>query len=219
MTMRFQLVIFLLTLLAYDTFAQDSTNKSFYANGQLRGFHIKKDSVTVYEKVFYENGSTSGEGIARLINGKYRPIQYKSFYEDGSIKVLTCDTSTTIYNPDGKISSHFQLKNGLKNGNSVFYLEDKLYFTLQFINDKRDGLQISYDLDTGKKSLEETYKNDKKFGVTKHYNKDGRIIKEIYYNDDCPTMAVYFDKNGKVTKKLKTKQEVWLQEGKPLNCK
>jgi antitoxin component YwqK of YwqJK toxin-antitoxin module len=217
--MKFQLVIYLLTLIACDTFAQDSTNKSFYPNGQLRGFHIKKDSVTVYEKVFYENGSTNGEGIARLIKGKYRPIQYKSFYEDGSIKVLTCDTSTTIYNPDGKISSHFQLINGLKNGNSFFYLEDKLYITIQFKNDKRDGLLISYDLDTGKKSLVETYKNDKKFGSTKHFDKSGRITKEIYYDDDCPVRAIYLDKNGKVTKTLKTKQEVWLQEGKPLNCK
>jgi antitoxin component YwqK of YwqJK toxin-antitoxin module len=123
--MRFQFLIFLLTLLTCDIFAQDSTNKSFYPNGQLRGFQIKKDSVTVYEKVFYENALTEGEGIARLINGKFRPIQYKSFYEDGSIKVLTCDTS--IYDPDGKISSHAQLKNGLKSGNYVSYLDGKLF--------------------------------------------------------------------------------------------
>ena len=195
--MRFLTIFLVLVIFSCDCHSQDSINKIYYPGHQLKSFQIKKrDTSTIYEKDFYESGKVVGEGLGILTNGKYKPIQYKTYYENGVLKSNICDTVDVAYESDGRIYLHTQKVNGLKNGESQYYLENKLCSIINYKSDKRDGLSIVYDIKTGKKAFEENYQNGIQVGPSKYYDENGQLNKEVFHEGSL-VKVIYYDKNSK----------------------
>lgn len=217
--MRFITVLLLFSSFASVCYSQDSINKIYYTSGHLKSFQVKKDGSTLYEKDFFENGMVSGEGLGRLMNGKFQATQFKKYYENGSLNSSLCDSLFIAYEEDGKIYMHTELVKGIKNGEDRYYLANRLYTTEQYKNGKKNGLSIIYDLKTGKKAVIENYQNGIQVGSSKHYDNDGHITKEIYYDGECPIKAIYFDINSKPVKIVTDRNELKLTENNSFKCK
>lgn len=216
--MRLLIIIFFLTT-SKTCLCQDSTNKIYYPSGQLKSFQIKKDSQNIYEKDFYENGKVSGEGFGSFTNGKYNAKNYKRYYETGILKATFTDTLLEAFEEDGRIYMHVEMENGIKNGEFRSYLVNKLSMIMHYKNGKKDGVSKSFNIKTGKVSMEENFKNGLQTGPARHYDENGKLTKEIFYEGDCPVKAIYYDKSSKPIKTVTDKMKLKLNEGVSFNCK
>ena len=216
--MRLLTTIFFLSTFN-SCFGQDSSNIIYYPSGQLKSFQIKTDSQNIYEKDFYENGAVSGEGFGYFKNGKYAAKSFKRYYETGILRATFTDTLLEAFEEDGSIYMHVEMINGIKNGEFRHYLVNKLSMLTHYKNGKKDGLSTTFNVKTGKVSTEETFKDDKLIGPTKHYDENGKITKEVFYEGDCPIKAIYYDKNLKPLKTITDKLQLKLNEGVSFNCK
>ena len=216
--MRLLFIIFFI-LISKASFCQDSTNKIYYPSGQLKSFQIKRDSLNIYEKDFYENGKVSGEGFGSFTNGKYNAKNYKRYYETGILKATFTDTLLEAFEEDGRIYMHVEMFNGIKNGEFRSYLVNKLSMVMHYKNGKKDGLLKSFNVKTGKISMEENYKDDKQTGPSRHYDENGKIKKEVFYEEDCPIKVIYYGKNSNPIKIVTDKMKLKLVEGVSFNCK
>ncbi len=194
--MRFLTIFLLFMTVSCDCHSQDSTHKMYYPGGQLKSFQIRRDSSLVYEKDFYESGKLAGEGLGSIAKGKYIPKQFKMYYENGVLKSNNCDSVLVEYDSVGRMYLHIPKVNGVMNGESQYYLENKLGSVINYKNGKRDGLTIVYDLKTGMKAFEENYKNGIQVGSSKYYDEKGQLQKEVFHQG-LLVKVIYYDKNLK----------------------
>lgn len=148
-----------------------------------------------YKRYYYENGNISSEGY--LVDGK--PEGYwKSYYPDGKIrsegnrKNFCLDSTWIFYNEKGDTIKIVNYKNNKKNGLCLTYewkYDEKgrktgggLLSKEIFIDDKREGNAYYYENNRLVKEI--PYKNNKKWGIAREYDKDGNVIAIIEYVND-----------------------------------
>ncbi|HEY4336670.1 MAG TPA: hypothetical protein VGM89_12250 [Puia sp.] len=212
----------LLTLCLFSvlgSFAQDTT-RLYYLSGKLAALQVrqKPDTTILWERDLFESGQLRGE-LTAIKEGTKRAIILKMVeYDDsGRLRAQINNTASIRYEPDGSIFEIAPLKNHRRNGTAKTYIDKKLYFAVDYKDDKKDGWQISYDTD-GSISSKTMYKEDKQDGPTVFYNKNGKLKKTIAYAAGCPVKVTYYDATGKPTKTLLDKKTIYLKEGKPIGC-
>lgn len=216
--MRILTVIFILVVCGTKCFSQDSINKIYFQDGKIKSFQIKQDSITIYEKSFYENGRVSGEGTGFISNGKFVAKDFKRYYESGELWYSMTDSLSLSYERDGQLYMKVQMINGIKNGFMDVYQNGELVYKIEYKNDLKNGRLITYNLKTNKISFEDTYKDGSRLGPSKHYDNGGKLVKELFYKDNCILKVVYYNKKGKITKILTDKMNIVLSEGKSADC-
>jgi antitoxin component YwqK of YwqJK toxin-antitoxin module len=217
--MKFLRIFFWLIFFSPKCFSQDTIQKIFYQNGQLKNIQIRKDSLIFYEKNFYENGRISGEGFGILRNGKFIAKDFKRYYETGELWYSINDSLNLSYETNGQLYMKIRLFDGVKNGVTEYYLKGKLSYEIEYKNDLKNGKQISYDSETKQIRSEEIYKDGQLQGPTKKYGRNGKLIKELYYQGNCIIKVVYYNSIGKVEKVVVDKTSILLSEGKSIDCK
>lgn len=147
-----------------------------------------------FTRFYYPNGNISAEGT--ITDGQ--PDGYwKNYYEDGTLKsegnrlYFELDSIWRFYNPDGQMSSAINYRNDKKNGYSLnydfYYTEDsaKVYYLaskeLHYMGN-REGLSFYYDI-SGYTKFTYEYKNDKRSGVGKEFDKNENILTLFNYFD------------------------------------
>lgn len=147
-----------------------------------------------FTRFYYQSGNLSSEGF--IENGKANGY-WKNYYENGTLKSegnrvnFLLDSTWIFYNIDGNISKKINYREDKKNGYSYtysfyydkdsikhYYLKSKELFYL----DKKEGL--SYFFDSANILINSiNYKNDKRHGYAKTYNKDSIVIVlRTYFN-------------------------------------
>ncbi|MDL2262276.1 hypothetical protein LJC11_02100 [Bacteroidales bacterium OttesenSCG-928-I21] len=171
-----------------------------------------------YNIFYHQNGEISSEGLMK--DGK--PDGYwKNYYENGNLMsegnrlFFELDSIWNFYNPDGKLSSSITYRNNQKNGytynydfyytkdsSKIYYLKSKeLYYT-----DSKEGLSYYY-YENGNLNYTYTYKNGKKNGDAKEFNKDSIVItlSKYYNNYKIESLKINrYDKNN-------LKQGTWIE--------
>jgi antitoxin component YwqK of YwqJK toxin-antitoxin module len=212
------LTLFLFSVLG--ALAQDTT-RIYYPSGKLGALQVrqKPDTTIVWERSFFESGQLRGE-ITAIKEGEKRIIILKMIeYDDsGRLSTQINDTASIRYEPDGSVFEFAPRKNHRRNGTAKTYLAKRLFMTLDYKDDKKDGWLISYH-DDGSISGKTRYKEDKQDGPTLSYTNNGKLQKTIDYVAGCPIKVTYYDANGKPGKPLLDKKTIYLQEGKPIGCK
>ncbi|PKP22911.1 MAG: hypothetical protein CVU05_01835 [Bacteroidetes bacterium HGW-Bacteroidetes-21] len=157
----------------------------FYVNGQ--------DTVLVPKTFYYETGTKSSEGFLR--NGK--PDGYwKAWYlngkmrSEGNRKMFQLDSLWIFYDEDGDTLQAIDYLNGKKNG----YMKTWLYKTTEdkktggmvskelYLNDEKQGM--SYYYEDGYLFRAIPYRDGKKHGLGKEFEKDGRVVVLLEYAND-----------------------------------
>lgn len=106
---------------------------------------------------------------------KSKNIMTREFYIDGKL-----DGFRKTYYINKKVTQETHYKNGLKNGEENYYsLEGVLLKKLQNVNDQLHGKAFYYDADGGL-IIDGNYKNGKKHGLWKHYNKGKLVLEETF---------------------------------------
>lgn len=160
------------------------------------GYYLsaQEDDKMVFVRYYYESGNVSSEGYLR----DYKPDGYwKNFFEDGTLKSegnrknFELDSLWKFYYSDGSIQSEIYFRNDKKNGyqlNYEFYYDKdsiKRYFLASkelYFNGLREGTSYYYDI-SGNLQFAINYKNDKRHGDAKEYDKNGTVITLMtYYN-------------------------------------
>jgi len=215
--MKFLLITIFFSLTVFTAFSQDSINRIYYSNGSLRSFQIEKDSIFIYEKSFYENGEVAGEGVGRIKNGKFVPLNFKRFYDTGELWYSINDSLHVSFEKDGSLYMKTEMCSGEKNGIMEYYADGKLIYSAEYKNDLKNGKTAGYKQDGG--YFEILYNKNKMNGPAKYFAKTGILEKELYYADDCIIKAVYFDSKGRVLRTITSKKELILTEGKSIDCR
>ena len=200
------------------SFGQDSLNKRYFSNGQVASYQIKKDSVNIYEEDFYESGKLKGEGIGIIINGKYKPKQFKTYYKSGKLETSLCDTLYCEFEETGEIILHVQMKDWRNNGEFRVYRNGKLSLLIEYTDGKKNGVSKIYDFQTGRKVIEDHFKDGLQVGTSKHFDGGGNLTKEIYRADHCIIKVIYYSKNRRPIKIITDKSELILKEGRSIDC-
>ncbi|MBI5540565.1 MAG: hypothetical protein HY951_10940 [Bacteroidia bacterium] len=146
-----------------------------------------------YNKFYYSNGKVSSEGNMR--NGKPDGF-WKTYYADGILKSegnrfnYELDSIWLFFNDKGDTTLKINYKNGKKNG----YLSTYEYGLKNgiktggiiskelFLNDIKQGISYYYENNSLYKSV--TYKDGKKNGLSKEFDKNGKIVAITEYNND-----------------------------------
>jgi antitoxin component YwqK of YwqJK toxin-antitoxin module len=191
------IVCFIVFAYCNSGFSQD-TAKYYYPSGQLRLLHVKVDSTVIYEKIFYENGRLMVEGYMKFVDGSYRLLNVKAYYDDGAVKSVFCDTSYTLYERNGSAYLHKQMKDGIENGDGFIYQNGLLFIQNHYRNGQKDGRQISYYMRSGKLAAEENYSNGRLDGLSKNYDTLGNISMTLLYKNGAVLRATYFDPTEKI---------------------
>ena len=167
-----------------------------------------------YNKFYYGNGKISSEGSMR--NGKPDGF-WKTYYSDGILKSIgnrlnfELDSIWLFFNDKGDTTQKIDYKNGKKNGYLFSYeygiKKDKkvggVISKELFLNDIKQGISYYYENGYLYKSI--TYKASKKNGLSKEFDKNGRIIVITEYNNDY---IIYREKINSIDK-IGLKQGVW----------
>ncbi|MGM0582847.1 MAG: hypothetical protein ACQES1_10905 [Bacteroidota bacterium] len=148
-----------------------------------------------YQKFTYENGQISSEGL--LIDGN--PNGYwKTYYKDGTLKSkgnrknFKLDSTWKFYSPNGDISMIINYEEGLKNGLRVTYAEDEIV-TENFDDDVKEGWMKVFYLDSTIKK-EVLYRNGKKDGFEKVYDREGNIVSLMKYENGFLVSREYINR-------------------------
>ncbi len=152
-----------------------------------------QDTSMTLKTFLYENGTKSSEGFLR--NGK--PDGYwRSWYPNGKLrsegnrKFHLLDSLWVFYDEDGDTTQIIDYLNGRKNGyTSTWLYSDKSGKKLGsvvskelYLNDVKEGLSYYYDKGVLVKTI--PWKNGKKHGTGREYDKDGRVIVLLEYAND-----------------------------------
>lgn len=147
-----------------------------------------KDGFTQFK---YPNGNISSEGFIR--NGK--PDGYwKSYYVTGILKsegkrrIYLLDSIWVFYDQAGDTTEKINYLLGKRNGYYLKYLKDPLYglyiYSKElFAGDKKEGTAYIY-YPEGKVKQTIPYYNGKKDGLSKEYDRDGKVVTMLEYNND-----------------------------------
>lgn len=143
-----------------------------------------------YTRFYYPNGQISSEGP--MINGK--PDGYWITYyvtgikkSEGKRKNFILDSTWVFYNQVGDTLEKINYKNGKKNGFYYKYAyngnKPDGYIAIKelFVNDLREGTGTYYYAD-GKIRLTIPYKEGKKEGIAREYDREGNIITILEYH-------------------------------------
>ncbi len=142
-----------------------------------------------YNKFYYSTGKISSEG--NMLNGKPDGF-WKTYYVDGVLKSIgnrlnfELDSTWLFFNEKSDTTQKIDYKNGKKNGYlSTFEYNKKdsgIVSKELYLNDVKQGISFYYDNGYLYKSI--TYKAGKKNGLSKEFDKKGRIIAITEYNND-----------------------------------
>lgn len=151
-----------------------------FINGQRNGKQIEyHPNGEVYGKLNWVNDKTEGTSEYYRENGT---IQWRSNYLNG-----LSDGLTEFFRPDGRKSLTTSYKNGLKNGDEITYDilgNNSIYSKVNYQNNLREGLELTYANNYGRLSLITMYKNDKKNGVEEYFNDNGILTKSLTYQSN-----------------------------------
>lgn len=147
-----------------------------------------KDGYQVFK---YPNGTISGEGLIK--NGKPEGF-WKSFYVTGVKKSegkrtnYLLDSVWVFYDQTGDTTEKINYLYGKKNGWYYKYKTDPshgiyVWSKELFAADKREGTAYTYFPD-GRIEQSFTYSDGKKEGLSKEYDKEGKIITLLEYRED-----------------------------------
>ncbi|MCX7955355.1 MAG: hypothetical protein N3A01_09250 [Bacteroidales bacterium] len=145
-----------------------------------------------YKKFYYENGNISSEGY--IVNGK--PDGYwKSYYRNGKLrsegnrKNFKLDSVWVFYNDKGDTIKVINYRDNKKNGLTITYdwkydkngnkIKGGIVAKEIYIDDKKEGIAYYYEDNVLVRTI--PYKNDKKWGIAKEYDKEGNVIAIIEY--------------------------------------
>lgn len=159
-----------------------------YVNGVIHGKYIKYHrNGKIQNELNYVDGKIYNENITienyNYINGKANGKAYKYNY-NYSQETYTLKSDCDYVNDE---------RNGVKN----IYEDGKLYRTITYKNNKKNGLSTYI----GKTKygngyyiqIEKTYKDGKRNGVNKYYNDLGQItMTKEYKNDSCYNVTYYY---------------------------
>jgi antitoxin component YwqK of YwqJK toxin-antitoxin module len=170
----------------------DVKRETNYIDGQRNGKQIEyHPNGEVYEKSNWVNDKIEGTSEYYRENGT---IQWRSNYLNGK-----SDGLTEFFRPDGRKSSSTSYKNGLKNGDEITYDilgYNNIYGKVKYLNNLKEGLELTYGNNYGRLSLITMYKNDKKNGVEEYFNDNGTLTKTITYQSN---KIITINKNPKKT--------------------
>lgn len=151
-----------------------------FINGQRNGKQIEyHPNGEVYQKSNWVNGKEEGTSEYYRENGT---IHWRRNYLNG-----LSDGLTEFFRPDGRKSLTTSYKNGLKNGDEITYDilgNNSIYSKVNYQNNLREGLELTYANNYGRLSLITKYKNDKKNGVEEYFNDNGILTKSITYQSN-----------------------------------
>lgn len=146
-----------------------------------------------YNTFYYENGKISSEGT--MHNGKPDSF-WKTYYPSGIVKSegnrlnFELDSLWIFYNEHGDTLQKIDYKKGKKNGYlfTYEYLYDNnktnggLASKELYLNDVKQGISFYYEKGVLYKAI--TYKDGKKHGLAKEFDKTGKIISITEYSND-----------------------------------
>ncbi len=157
-------------------------------------FSQENEIVNGPVKYFYPNGQVSSEGI--LKNGK--PDGYwKTYFVTGIIKSegkrinTLLDSVWNFYDQTGNLVQTISYRLGKRNGYTIQFSYDNPDKPGQktitekelYVNDHKEGKSFLY-YNTGELHEEVFYRNGKKEGLSREYDKDGTIITLLEYKDN-----------------------------------
>jgi len=149
---------------------------------------------TTFVQYFYPNGQVSSEGTIR--DGK--PDGYwRTYYVTGVIKSegkrtnYLLDSTWNFYNQSGELVEAISYNIGEKNGYSISYRYDNpvnpgqrtLVSRELYVNGKKEGHSYYY-YPTGELRQIIYYRDNKKHGLAREFNKDSVLITALEYNDN-----------------------------------
>lgn len=189
--MRNLILVWLLILLSYGSFSQESINKldakgmktgkwtSRYPGGKLRyeGYFDQNKPVGSWKR-YHENGKIKAEM-------KYRP---------NSERVVAA-----LYDEEGKLYAKGIFEGTLRDSTWNFFGGDQLFMTENYQLGKKEGKATGY-YQNGKIMWEKWWKQDLSNGNAIEFNPTGVVIREIFYKEgkkDGP--AIFYDDNGAKT--------------------
>ncbi|MDG5492291.1 toxin-antitoxin system YwqK family antitoxin [Psychroserpens sp. SPM9] len=218
--MRTYLFIFILTLLALSSFAQQSVNQ-FDADGKRHGVWRKYFDKT--QELRYEGQFNHGKEVGlfkfyTLYKGESVLSATKQFNDTNSkamVKFLSSKGKLIsegemdgrhhigkwIYyhnKSDAVMSTEYYNANGELEGEKlVFYPDGTTAEQANYVNGKLEGKSIWYAKD-GKTLKEFTYANNELNGVSKYYDADGNLQAEGAYKNDLRIgVWTYYENNKK----------------------
>ncbi len=183
-----------------------------YKNNKLDGPFKKYEERWIKEGMYKNN----------LIEGEVKSIYKidgtttKEIYRNGLL-----EGEKIYYNPDGSIDEIYEYKKGKLNGTSKnFRKNGKLYEVIEWKDDEKNGKYIKYDSEgrieklieykngmvdgvykefyKGQILLDEKYKNNQEYGLTKIYYQNGNIEKEIMYDEGYKLWEKSYSEEGKL---------------------
>jgi len=164
---------------------QNGLWKVYYTNGNLRNEGNLKDGERDGLWKWYRNDGT-------LLNEDIYPSNRVNTNQMKDIKGIThymglpfTGFGYSLY-PNGKIEWEFIMKNGKKNGYSIWsYSNGLIKMEVCYVDDKKEGVLLQY-FENGYLNLniEVNYKDDKRDGVYRKYLESGTIQTEGSYRND-----------------------------------
>lgn len=153
-----------------------------------------QDADSTFVRLYHPNGQVSSEGIMR--NGK--PDGYwVNYYVSGVKKSegkrfnYLLDSTWNFYNQAGELSQSVSYQLGEKSGYTYKYTYDNPLNPGQatvlskelYVNGKREGKSF-YFYNTGELKQEIYFKNNRKQGLSREFNRDSTVITVLEYNDN-----------------------------------
>jgi antitoxin component YwqK of YwqJK toxin-antitoxin module len=186
---------------------EDGYAKFYYRNGVLKseGWYkggTEQGEWTTYflngrvkERSYFESGEESGYQMFYTPQGflkyemlyKYGFLNSACYYDStgkitDEIKLNNGDGDYIIHFPNGKEYAKINYKNGLAEGNSIFYTPSgKIIEEGNYTNDKRIGLWKG-NYDNGNPEFEHNYFDGYLQGNAKWYHEDGNLSSESEYS-------------------------------------
>ncbi len=120
----------------------------------------------------------------------------KTFTKDGKPFTGTFVIKTSM---GDKLVQKTSVKNGMMNGESIRYHNEKPSSIDMYKDNKKNGLCKVYSLRDGSLYKEVNYVNDKKEGLVKTYEPDGKLKTEAVYKNDHKAGAYkMYHNNGRI---------------------
>ncbi len=173
----------------------------YYPNGKIvRDYNIDNDRFSdKADTIFYNSGKPLR--VLPFSNGNIDGWLFE-YFESGALKEKrfykkgTIDGIETCYWENGKILSEIEYLDGSRHGVLKYYAENgTLIRTDNYKKGLADGWEVEYNLETGKKTSEILYKDDKLFAY-KYYDKNGNIIAEAKEGNAPLKDVKQFDEYG-----------------------
>ncbi len=178
-----------------------------------------------YVKFKHDNGVIASEGTMRdgLPDGYWKSYNKKGILiSQGNRKDFLLDSTWNFYNDEGKLSMTVNYKNNKKNGLKISFLSDS-----KIEEEYKDNVKINFEkqFDLNGKLIKITpFQNGLEEGISKDFNTEGVIILLTYYQKGYVTKREFInrvDGSGKKQGLWKTfnKSDILIVEATYLNGK